>query len=442
MEYIKKVDFNYSLKDIPTASKKEYLIKLYDATSKFVNRLRWKLFFCNNEDANPFVHKEYKEEDVFKSSRSAPACEDIKAFENDLFETIKNIKFSSFRSNFQKKLKQDLNKLLAKNKIILFADKTRNIYHASPTFYNKLVTDNLSKTYKTSNDDLIRKINSESEKIIYDRKYKNKKIPKFSAADAFISIKDHKKHFPANIECRVLNPGKNELGKISKAILEKAIKEIRAKSSLTQWKNSYDVIAWFNNIKHKNTKCFVNFDIVSFYPSIKEEHLIKAVNFARTYTNITDNDINLIKHTCDTILTYNNKIWIKKDNNTLFDVPMGSFFGAELCDIIGLYALNHLKSLYKDNEVGLYRDDGLAIIERTNNQTLENTKKKTIKLFNEIGFKITIDIGATTCNFLDTTLSLTDDEYKPYHKENSDVKYINNKSNHPIIIKKKPPRND
>ena len=87
----------------------------------------------------------------------------------------------------------------------------------------------------------------------------------------------------------------------------------------------------------------------------------------------------------------------------------------------------------------MYRDDGLAIIERKNNQTLENTKKKTIKLFNEIGFKITIDIGATTCNFLDTTLNLTDDEYKPYRKENSDVKYINNKSNHPLIIKKNLP---
>ena len=57
---------------------------------------------------------------------------------------------------------------------------------------------------------------------------------------------------------------------------------------------------------------------------------------------------------------------------------MGSFFGAELCDLIGLYALNHLKSLYKNDEIGLYRDDGLAIIERKNKQTLEITKKKTL----------------------------------------------------------------
>ena len=28
---------------------------------------------------------------------------------------------------------------------------------------------------------------------------------------------------------------------------------------------------------------------------------------------------------CKTILTFNNKTWIKKDDNTLFDVPMGSF---------------------------------------------------------------------------------------------------------------------
>ena len=120
MEDIKKVEFNYSLKDIPLANQKEYLTKLYDATSKFVNRLRWKLFFYNNEDISP---RESKEEDVFKSNRSAPACDDLKAFENDLFDIIKNIKFSTYKSNFQKKLKQDLNKLLIKNKVILFADK-------------------------------------------------------------------------------------------------------------------------------------------------------------------------------------------------------------------------------------------------------------------------------------------------------------------------------
>ena len=103
------------------------------------------------------------------------------------------------------------------------------------------------------------------------------------------------------------------------------------------------------NIEEKNKKCFITFDIVNFYPSIKHHHQIKAINFAKTYTEIEDKDIKLIEHTCKTILTYDNKIWIK---NALFDVPMGSFFGAELCDLVGLYFLHRLKYIYNANEIG------------------------------------------------------------------------------------------
>ena len=118
---------------------------------------------------------------------------------------------------------------------------------------------------------------------------------------------------------------------------------------------------------------------------------------------------------------------------------MGSFFGAELCDLIGLYALSKLKSLYDTKEIGLYRDDGLAIIQTKNNQDLENKKKKTIKIFRDIGFKITIDTGATICNFLDITLDLSNNLFKPYKKENTEIRYISRNSNHPKIIKKNLP---
>ena len=76
-------------------------------------------------------------------------------------------------------------------------------------------------------------------------------------------------------------------------------------------------------------------------------------------------------------MTFNKiKTWIKKDNINLFDVPMGFFFGAELCDLIGLHALSKLKYLYDIKKIGLYRDDGLAIIQPKNNQDLEKKKKK------------------------------------------------------------------
>ena len=138
-------------------------------------------------------------------------------------------------------------------------------------------------------------------------------------------------------------------------------------------------------------------------------------------------------------MNFNKKTWIKKDNNNLFDVPMGSFFGAELCDLIGLYAFSKLESLYDTKEIGLYRDDGLAIIQPKNNQDLENKKKKTIKIFRDIGFKITIDTGATICDFLDITLDLSNNLFKPCKKENTEIRYINRNSNHPKIIKKNLP---
>ena len=40
---------------------------------------------------------------------------------------------------------------------------------------------------------------------------------------------------------------------------------------------------------------------------------------------------------------------------------MGSYDGAEACELIGLFILNTLKDRF-GKDVGLYRDDGLAVI--------------------------------------------------------------------------------
>ena len=40
---------------------------------------------------------------------------------------------------------------------------------------------------------------------------------------------------------------------------------------------------------------------------------------------------------------------------------MGSFHGAEVCDLVGLYILDKLKSIFDSCE--LYRDDGLGVID-------------------------------------------------------------------------------
>ena len=43
---------------------------------------------------------------------------------------------------------------------------------------------------------------------------------------------------------------------------------------------------------------------------------------------------------------------------------MGSFDEAETCELVGSMILTQISQLY-DNSIGLYRDDGLAIFNKT-----------------------------------------------------------------------------
>ena len=46
-----------------------------------------------------------------------------------------------------------------------------------------------------------------------------------------------------------------------------------------------------------------------------------------------------------------------ENNSNLFDVTMGSYDGAEICELVGLFILNHLgKTFGKLENIGLYRD--------------------------------------------------------------------------------------
>ncbi len=169
---------------------------------------------------------------------------------------------------------------------------------------------------------------------------------------AFITLKDHKENFENNPKCRLINPAKSEIGRISKKILEKINTTIRNTTSLNQWKNSLSVINWFNNVQDKQQHTFIIFDIENFYPSITEDLLKNALSFAKTYCTIPDKDTNIIMHARKSLLFNNGTTWIKKDSN-LFDVTMGSFDCAEICELVGLFILNNLATKYGKDNIGL-----------------------------------------------------------------------------------------
>ena len=229
------------------------------------------------------------------------------------------------------------------------------------------------------------------------------------------------------------------MGKVSKKILDRINSEVRRKTKLIQWKNSEAVLNWFNDIGNKQHKCFVAFDIVDYYPSIMQEQVESALNFAEQYAEISASDIEIISHACKTVLTNNNEVWKKKTGNGLFDVPMGSYHGAELCDLVGLYLLQQLREALPDGMFGLYRDDGLAIIDVDTPSNLERLTKKIRSIMKSSGFNITIDAGSRMTNFLDVSLDLMHNSYQPYRKPNSKIQYIHRESNHPPHILKSLP---
>ena len=114
-----------------------------------------------------------------------------------------------------------------------------------------------------------------------------------------------------------------------------------------QWKNSQAVVEWFKNIRNKNNASFIVFDIESFYSSISPGLFHKAINFVKTSRDIPDKDISIIMQSRRTLLFNNKEPWLKKSVNEEFDVPMGCFDGAEVCELVGVYILHLLTSQLK-----------------------------------------------------------------------------------------------
>ena len=94
----------------------------------------------------------------------------------------------------------------------------------------------------------------------------------------------------------------------------------------------------------------------------------------------------------------------KKSSNDLFDVTVGSFDGAETCELVGCYLLSLLTDKYSQS-IGLYRDDGLAAFNKTPKK-FEKIRKELCKIFRENDLKITMEANKTIVNFLDITLDL------------------------------------
>ena len=114
---------------------------------------------------------------------------------------------------------------------------------------------------------------------------------------------------------------------------------------------------------------------------------------------------------------------------------MSSHDGAEICELVGLFILNHLGKSFGKENIGLYRDDGLAIIKNKSARLADKTRRELRKAFEQFGLKITAESNLHVVNnVVDVTFDLSTGKYKPYRKPNDDPLYTNKHSNHPPSI--------
>ena len=123
--------------------------------------------------------------------------------------------------------------------------------------------------------------------------------------NCFITLKDHKENFLNNPKTRLLNPAKNELGRISKAILDK-----------------------------------INLNLRNPTNAITKELLSKCLSFAETKVQITDDDKKIIYHSTKSLLFDRGNTWMKKRGGS--DVAMGAYDGAEVSELVGTFLLEKL----------------------------------------------------------------------------------------------------
>ena len=350
---MEQVNFGYSMKNIPIASRKEHILGLTHSTREFVNNLRWRSKFALSS-SKP---QDKKETFGLKSSNRCEPIAEMKEFEDKLQDMVKTVKFRDVSNSFQNKLRTDINTIKNEPKIFMKADKTTNYYKVDTAKAEELIERDITKEYKKASLKTIKDIQSEAVSLatelgVADRIYQT------SENQAYNTLKDHKDNFRNNPKCRLINPTKPETGKIAKCKLEQITKIVKEKSGLTQWKNTHEFLGWFNGLSDKSNSTFLQFDICNFYPSITEKLILKSIAHAAQYTDISEEDKILILHTSKSLLYHKGQAWVKKGRSTV-DVTMGCFDGAEKCDLVGLYLLSLLVQL--GIIVGLFRDDGAAV---------------------------------------------------------------------------------
>ena len=113
---------------------------------------------------------------------------------------------------------------------------------------------------------------------------------------------------------------------------------------------------------------------------------------------------------------------------------MGSLDSAEVCELVGLFLLSQMENLIPRSQLGLERENGLAVVNLPG-PDVERLSKYVKLLFSKHNLKITTTVNTQTTDFLDVLFDLQTGLHRPFKKATSNPIYVHPNSSHPRNVK-------
>ena len=133
------------------------------------------------------------------------------------------------------------------------------------------------------------------------------------------------------------------------------------KLNINEHRDNYKFIFWFKKLDNKSKN--KQLDIKEFYPSTIQQ-LKKCEIKQSNQTQLKVVAIHL------------EKARKKNESSSCFDVTMGSYDGAEICELIGIFTQSVLQDIINKKQMGLLRDDELIVLSKATSQKKDNIRKK------------------------------------------------------------------
>ena len=167
-------------------------------TENFLKRMRWKaLVFLGKLKGSG------KENYGFKTAKYPSSVKEIVLFENNMMDMIKNLEFKRVYNEFQSNLRNDIRQIRESNNLFVSVDKSRNIYKVSKASYERMMQENVTKTYKKCNTNKPNSINFKGKQIASNLKIDDR-VQKLDENEAYVTIRNHREAFPDKISCRLI----------------------------------------------------------------------------------------------------------------------------------------------------------------------------------------------------------------------------------------------